>query len=183
MGVSRYGVLPELSQFTRESQKAADTTSASDQPSNEETDATAEVGNDSAGGQAQVPGSSPPGSEVKTLNASSAKKTEKKAKHAQAAETRSRKVELGNLAGFDLAAIPGDPSATVLKMELIQAAALAPTDPLARDKVLAAEAARVQAEAQVQLNKEIAFGSLSTVAADTYAADSPLVGTQIDAVA
>ena len=52
---------------------------------------------------------------------------------------------------IDISPIPGDPQATIQKMRLVRAAALAPAEPSAQDLKVAAEANRQITEAQGQL--------------------------------
>ncbi len=53
--------------------------------------------------------------------------------------------------GIDISAVPGDPRATVEKMQTVQRAALAPTDPSAQDRRVAAKAAQIQADAALEM--------------------------------
>ena len=56
---------------------------------------------------------------------------------------------------IDLSPVPGDPQATIIKMQQVKAAALAPAQPSAADRQVAAEAARRITEAQAELVKEL----------------------------
>jgi hypothetical protein len=55
---------------------------------------------------------------------------------------------IGGEVSIDLSPIPGDPKATVQKMEKVEAAALAPADPSPQDREVAAQAAREASEAE-----------------------------------
>jgi len=55
---------------------------------------------------------------------------------------------------IDLSPVPGDPQATIIKMQQVRAAALSPSEPSAADRQVAAEAARRITEAQAELAKE-----------------------------
>ncbi|RVU39899.1 hypothetical protein EOE67_08275 [Rheinheimera riviphila] len=55
---------------------------------------------------------------------------------------------------IDLSPVPGDPQATIIKMQQVKAAALSPSEPSAADRQIAAEAARRITEAQAELAKE-----------------------------
>jgi hypothetical protein len=56
---------------------------------------------------------------------------------------------------IDLSPVPGDPQATIIKMQQVKAAALAPAEPSGADRQVAAEAARRITEAQAELVKEL----------------------------
>ncbi len=55
---------------------------------------------------------------------------------------------------IDASPIPGNPSATIAKMEIVIRAAMAPAEPSAQDSRVAAEARAAKIEAQVELRKE-----------------------------
>lgn len=57
---------------------------------------------------------------------------------------------IGGEVQIDLSPVPGNPAATLRKAQQIRAAALAPAQPSAQDYAVAAEAARMAAEAQRQ---------------------------------
>lgn len=57
----------------------------------------------------------------------------------------------GGEVGIDVSAVSGDPAATLRKMEVVQRAALAPADPSAQDRRVAAEAAAQAGQALVEL--------------------------------
>ena len=55
---------------------------------------------------------------------------------------------------IDTSEVPGDPRATVEKMRVIQWAANAPAEPSAKDRQIAAEAAKTEREARAELAKQ-----------------------------
>ena len=60
---------------------------------------------------------------------------------------------VGGEVGIDTSPIPGDPEATLRKMELVQRAALAPAEPSAQDLRVAAEAAAQATQARAELGE------------------------------
>ena len=54
----------------------------------------------------------------------------------------------------DTSKVSGDPAATIEKMSIVQRAALAPAEPSSQDRAVAAQAARTEAEARVELARE-----------------------------
>lgn len=58
---------------------------------------------------------------------------------------------VGGEVSIDTGAVPGNPRATIAKMQQVQAAALAPADPSAQDRAVAAQAAAEAAQAQIEL--------------------------------
>lgn len=58
---------------------------------------------------------------------------------------------VGGEVSIDISPIPGDPQATVQKMQQVRVAALAPAEPSAADRRIAAEAAQRQIQAQAEL--------------------------------
>lgn len=80
--------------------------------------------------------------------------------------------------GIDTSEIPGDPQATVQKMQQVKSAAMAPTSPSAQDLKVASKAAALAAKAsseitmllakqQAETNESKAFGNLKQ-ASDSY---------------
>lgn len=59
---------------------------------------------------------------------------------------------VGGEVQIDTSPVEGDPQATIRKARQIRAAALAPRDPSAQDRRVAAEASRMEMEAQRELN-------------------------------
>ena len=57
----------------------------------------------------------------------------------------------GGEVSIDVAPVDGDPEATIAKMEIVKAAALAPAEPSAQDRKVAAIADRTRAQAQAEL--------------------------------
>lgn len=62
-----------------------------------------------------------------------------------------RRYAVGGEVSIDSSAVAGDPQATIEKARQIQAAALAPAEPSGQDRAVAASAARMAAEARVEL--------------------------------
>ncbi len=65
-----------------------------------------------------------------------------------------KRYAVGGEVQIDTAPIAGDPSATIAKMEVVIRAALAPAEPSAQDKAVAAAASKQRAEAQAELNAQ-----------------------------
>lgn len=61
---------------------------------------------------------------------------------------------VGGEVHIDNSEVPGDPEATIRKMQQVQAAALAPSNPSPQDRSVAAAAARTAAKAQAELTKQ-----------------------------
>ena len=59
---------------------------------------------------------------------------------------------IGGQVQIDASAIPGDPAATIAKMMIVKAAALAPAEPSSADRNVAAMASAQIAQAQAELN-------------------------------
>ncbi|EHR40850.1 putative metalloprotease CJM1_0395 family protein [Alishewanella jeotgali] len=74
-----------------------------------------------------------------------------------------KRYAVGGEVQIDLAPVPGDPAATVQKMQQVKAAALAPAEPSAADRSIAAEAGQRLLQAQAELIAEKA--PLANVAA------------------
>jgi hypothetical protein len=65
-----------------------------------------------------------------------------------------RQYAVGGEVSIDTSPVPGDPEATVRKAQTIKRAALAPSDPSAQDRQVAAQAAQLEARARQQANAE-----------------------------
>lgn len=65
-----------------------------------------------------------------------------------------KRYAVGGEVQIDLAPVPGDPAATVQKMQQVKAAALAPAEPSAADRSIAAEAGQRLLQAQAELIAE-----------------------------
>jgi len=96
-----------------------------------------------------------------------------------------KRYAVGGEVQIDLAPVPGDPAATVQKMQQVKAAALAPAEPSAADRSIAAEAGQRLLQAQAELIAEkaplanAAASDSSTAEEGSTAAESQL--TQADA--
>ena len=66
---------------------------------------------------------------------------------------------VGGEVSIDVSAIPGDPAATLQKMQLVQRAALAPAEPSAQDRKVAALAAQQANQARAELATQSDNGS------------------------
>jgi hypothetical protein len=64
-----------------------------------------------------------------------------------------RQYAIGGEVQIDTAAVPDDPAATISKMQVVRSAALAPADPSAQDRRVAAEASRTESQARVELRE------------------------------
>ena len=61
---------------------------------------------------------------------------------------------VGGEVQIDTSEVPGDPEATVVKMQSVKRAALAPANPSSQDRAVAASATRKAAEAELEAQKE-----------------------------
>lgn len=59
----------------------------------------------------------------------------------------------GGEVSIDTASIPDDPEATILKMQTVRRAALAPAQPSSQDRSVAAAASQAEAQAQMELTR------------------------------
>ena len=66
---------------------------------------------------------------------------------------------VGGEVSIDTSPVPGDPQATIDKMEQVRRAALAPAEPSGQDRAVAAQAAQVVAQARAELASKPAEGS------------------------
>ncbi len=67
-----------------------------------------------------------------------------------------RQYAVGGEVSIDNAKVAGDPRATIAKAQQVRAAALAPADPSAQDRRVAAEASRMEFEARSELSRQAA---------------------------
>ncbi len=65
-----------------------------------------------------------------------------------------RQYAVGGEVNIDLAVVPGDPQATIVKMQKVKAAALAPADPSSADRRVASEATQRVLQAQAELAQQ-----------------------------
>lgn len=65
-----------------------------------------------------------------------------------------RQYATGGEVQIDTSAVPGDPAATVRKMQAVKRAAMAPAEPSAQDRAVAAEASIREAEARTEQRSE-----------------------------
>jgi hypothetical protein len=73
---------------------------------------------------------------------------------------------VGGEVSIDLSPVQGDPQATIEKMRIVRAAAMAPAEPSGQDRTVAAQAMQIMLQAQSELAAE--SGSSSRAASDTY---------------
>lgn len=85
---------------------------------------------------------------------------------------------VGGEVSIDVAPIEGDPQATIEKMRVVRAAAMAPAEPSAQDRSVAAQAMQTMLQAQVEMSREMTEErgderpGLSRQASETYQAVS-----------
>ncbi|EHJ06028.1 putative metalloprotease CJM1_0395 family protein [Marinobacter manganoxydans] len=73
---------------------------------------------------------------------------------------------VGGEVSIDLSPVQGDPQATIEKMRVVRAAAMAPAEPSGQDRAVAAQAMQIMLQAQSDLATE--SGSSSRAASDAY---------------
>ena len=61
-----------------------------------------------------------------------------------------KRYAVGGEVSIDISAVPGDPEATIAKMQKVRQAALAPADPSSADRNVAAKAVQLQAQARME---------------------------------
>ena len=61
---------------------------------------------------------------------------------------------VGGEVQIDTSEIPGDPAATIRKMQVVKSAAMAPAEPSAQDRAVAAEAAQAESQARADLREQ-----------------------------
>lgn len=73
---------------------------------------------------------------------------------------------VGGEVSIDLSPVQGDPQATIEKMRVVRAAAMAPAEPSGQDRAVAAHAMQIMLQAQSELSAE--SGSSPRAASDAY---------------
>jgi len=73
---------------------------------------------------------------------------------------------VGGEVSIDLSPVQGDPRATIEKMRIVRAAAMAPAEPSGQDRAVAAQAMQIMLQAQSELAAET--GTSSRAASDAY---------------
>jgi hypothetical protein len=68
---------------------------------------------------------------------------------------------VGGEVSIDLSPVQGDPQATIEKMRTIRAAAMAPAEPSAQDRAVAAQAMQLMLQAQMEMSSEQGAGGSS----------------------
>ena len=69
-----------------------------------------------------------------------------------------RAYAVGGEVQIDTSPVPGEPQETIRKMQQVQQAALAPAEPSAQDRAVAAQAAQQMAQARLELQRQTALG-------------------------
>ena len=87
---------------------------------------------------------------------------------------------VGGEVGIDTAPVPDDPEATMHKAQVIRAAALAPAEPSAQDRRIAAAASRMEAEARLELRQQQQTDEEEEAEAGRF---EGFLGTRFDATA
>lgn len=75
-----------------------------------------------------------------------------------------RQYAVGGEVAIDVSPIPGDPQATIEKAQVVRRAALAPAEPSAQDRAVAAEATAIEQQARAELLAANNEGTLSNTA-------------------
>jgi hypothetical protein len=73
---------------------------------------------------------------------------------------------VGGEVSIDLSPVQGDPQATIEKMRIVRAAAMAPAEPSGQDRAVAAQAMQIMLQAQSELAADT--GTSSRAASDAY---------------
>jgi hypothetical protein len=81
---------------------------------------------------------------------------------------------------IDVSPIPGDPEATIAKARIVRRAALAPAEPSAQDRSVAAEATALEHQARAELLAESVAGAGQRAEADAPADSTTLFYAEID---
>ncbi|MEP1217208.1 MAG: putative metalloprotease CJM1_0395 family protein [Marinobacter sp.] len=82
---------------------------------------------------------------------------------------------VGGEVSIDTSPVQGDPQATIEKMRVVRAAALAPAEPSAQDRAVAAEAMQLMLQAQAELSSELGE-TQSSDPADSTDSTEPAAG-------
>lgn len=92
---------------------------------------------------------------------------------------------IGGQVGIDLTPVPGNPRATIEKMEAVRAAATAPDEPSGQDANVAAIASRVEEQARAELARAAEQNPLPALrsAANSYAPPAKARGGWVNASA
>lgn len=94
---------------------------------------------------------------------------------------------VGGEVSIDVAPVEGDPQATIEKMRVVRAAAMAPAEPSAQDRSVAAQAMQIMLQAQVEMSREMSEDGgderpgLSRQASETYQAVSRISEPELGA--
>ena len=94
---------------------------------------------------------------------------------------------VGGEVSIDVAPVEGGPQATIEKMRVVRAAAMAPAEPSAQDRSVAAQAMQIMLQAQVEMSREMSEDGgderpgLSRQASETYQAVSRISEPELGA--
>lgn len=77
-----------------------------------------------------------------------------------------KRYAVGGEVRIDISPVPGDPQATIQKMQRVRRAALAPAEPSPQDRAIASQASRQEAQARAELLKETTEGTISEAGTD-----------------
>lgn len=91
-----------------------------------------------------------------------------------------RRYAVGGEVTIDVAEVPGDPQATILKAQTIRRAANAPADPSAQDRQVAAQATALEAKARRELSEQRLEESQGTQASENPGQE-PSSATEVEA--
>lgn len=99
-----------------------------------------------------------------------------------------KRYAVGGEVGIDVSPVPGNPQATISKMMMVRAAALAPANPSPQDLAVASAAAQTEAAARAELAAQTQVLIAETQptgksVASRYATSSQSAGQHLDAVA
>jgi hypothetical protein len=84
-----------------------------------------------------------------------------------------RQYAVGGEVSIDTSPVPGDPAATITKARTIKRAAMAPAKPSSQDRVVAAKASQMEAEARTELARQNQENAESASERKSAAVDAP----------
>jgi len=90
---------------------------------------------------------------------------------------------IGGEVQIDASKVSGDPQATLQKAQQIQAAALAPAQPSAQDRSVAARAAQMAIEARAEISQQQNSDDNNQASSFAFSVDEPLPANELDLTA
>jgi hypothetical protein len=90
---------------------------------------------------------------------------------------------VGGEVRIDVSSVPGNPQATIQKMQQVRGAALAPGEPSGADRAVAAQASQIEAQAREQLSAMTAARVSKTYAGAESTGRAPRTGDLVEAQA